>query len=118
MYPFSTRLRWVVAGRYAHILAAAARNPVTDSLVMERLASMRRWNQVHLVVGSLLLVGLVGAAATAAADAARQGARFKIAPKRRGYESLAGAGEALAGALATAPSPGCLPLRTSPSTGC
>ncbi len=30
------------------------------------------------------------AAEDAAADAARQGARFKIAPKRRGYESLAG----------------------------
>lgn len=42
------------------------------------------------------------AAAAAAADAARQGARFKIAPKRRGYESLAGAEEAIAAALARA----------------
>ena len=42
------------------------------------------------------------AAAAAAADAARQGARFKIAPKRRGYESLAGAEAALAAALAQA----------------
>lgn len=42
------------------------------------------------------------AAAAAAADAARQGARFKIAPKRRGYESLAGAEDAIAGALAQA----------------
>ncbi len=42
------------------------------------------------------------AAAAAAADAARQGARFKIAPKRRGYESLAGAEEAITAALATA----------------
>lgn len=42
------------------------------------------------------------AAVAAAADAARQGARFKIAPKRRGYESLAGAEDALAAALATA----------------
>lgn len=42
------------------------------------------------------------AAATAAAGAARQGARFKIAPKRRGYESLAGAEDAIAGALALA----------------
>ena len=42
------------------------------------------------------------AAAAAAADLARQGARFKIAPKRRGYESLAGADEAIAAALATA----------------
>lgn len=39
------------------------------------------------------------AAASAAADAARQGARFKIAPKRRGYESLAGAEDTLAAAL-------------------
>ena len=42
------------------------------------------------------------AAATAAADAARQGARFKIMPKRRGYESLAGADRAIAAALAKA----------------
>ena len=42
------------------------------------------------------------AAATAAADLARQGARFKIAPKRRGYESLTGAEDAIAAALATA----------------
>jgi hypothetical protein len=42
------------------------------------------------------------AAAAAAADAARQGARFKIAPKRRGYESLAGAEDLLAAALAQA----------------
>ena len=39
------------------------------------------------------------AAATAAADAARQGSRFKIMPKRRGYESLAGAEDAIAAAL-------------------
>lgn len=42
------------------------------------------------------------AAATAAADAARQGTRFKIAPKRRGYESLAGTEDALGAALAQA----------------
>jgi hypothetical protein len=42
------------------------------------------------------------AAAAAVADVARQGARFKIAPKRRGYESLAGAEDTIAGALATA----------------
>jgi hypothetical protein len=42
------------------------------------------------------------AAAAAAVDAARQGARFKIVAKRRGYESLAGAEDALAAALAKA----------------
>ena len=39
------------------------------------------------------------AAAAALADAVRQGARFKIVPKRRGYESLAGAEEPFAAAL-------------------
>jgi len=42
------------------------------------------------------------AAAAAIADAVRQGARFKIAPKRRGYESLAGAEEAFGTALGQA----------------
>lgn len=39
------------------------------------------------------------AAVAAGADAVRQGGRFKIAPKRRGYESLAGAPEGLGAAL-------------------
>ena len=42
------------------------------------------------------------AAATAVADSVRQGARFKILPKRRGYESLAHAPDALGDALGQA----------------
>lgn len=45
---------------------------------------------------------LRSAAAAAVADLARQGARFKIAPKRQGYESIAGEPAALAEALETA----------------
>ena len=42
------------------------------------------------------------AAAAAVADSVRQGARFKILPKRRGYESLADAPDALGEALGQA----------------
>ena len=42
------------------------------------------------------------ATASAVADAVRQGARFKILPKRRGYESLADAPESLGAALGQA----------------
>ena len=42
------------------------------------------------------------AAAHAVADAVRQGARFKILPKRRGYESLAGVSALIGDALGTA----------------
>lgn len=42
------------------------------------------------------------AAAAAVADSVRQGARFKILPKRRGYESLAEAPDALGNALGQA----------------
>jgi hypothetical protein len=42
------------------------------------------------------------AAAAALADTARQGSRFKIAPKRRGYESVMDTGDALADALTDA----------------
>ena len=45
---------------------------------------------------------LRSAAASAVADAVRQGGRFKILPKRRGYESLAANPHALGDALATA----------------
>ena len=42
------------------------------------------------------------AAGAALAEAARQGARFKIAPKRRGYESVTDAAEPFAAALSEA----------------
>ena len=42
------------------------------------------------------------AAAAAVADTVRQGGRFKIAPKRQGYESLAGASDSFGAALAAA----------------
>ncbi|CAA9211015.1 MAG: hypothetical protein AVDCRST_MAG10-113 [uncultured Acidimicrobiales bacterium] len=42
------------------------------------------------------------AAAGAVADSVRKGARFKVVPKRRGYESLAGAPDALGEALGQA----------------
>ncbi len=45
---------------------------------------------------------LRAAAVAAVADAVRQGGRFKILPKRRGYESLAAAPDALGDALALA----------------
>ena len=52
----------------------------------------------HVDVAALLRE----AAAGAAADAVKQGARFKIAPKRRGYESLVDTAGALGEALGTA----------------
>ncbi len=68
MYPFSTRLRWLAAGRYAHILKAAELHRSADSLVGERLTTLRRWNTIHLVVGTLLLFGILGSVATTAAN--------------------------------------------------
>lgn len=58
-------------------------------------------------VAAVDVPGLLRDAASAATvDVARQGARFKIAPKRRGYESVADAPDALGAALATAFTPG------------
>ncbi len=57
-----------MAGRHAHILRAFDLNPPADSLLGERLATLKRWNSVQGIVGMLLLFGLVSAAATTLAN--------------------------------------------------
>ncbi|MES2154776.1 MAG: hypothetical protein V4510_06535 [bacterium] len=68
MYPFSGRMRWLLAGRHAHVVRAFELHPTADSLVMERVGMLRRWTRVHAVVGTFLLFGLLGAAATTLAN--------------------------------------------------
>jgi hypothetical protein len=58
MYPFRTRTKWILANRYHHILRAFRDRPAPDTLVQERLESMRRWNRVFIAVGFLLYVGI------------------------------------------------------------
>jgi hypothetical protein len=79
--PFDAMAKFLDQTTGARAAAPASRGPVT-----------------RVDVGDILRQ----AAGDALAEAARQGARFKIAPKRRGYESVAGAEEPFAAALGRA----------------
>ncbi|HEX7276351.1 MAG TPA: zf-HC2 domain-containing protein [Acidimicrobiales bacterium] len=79
--PFDAVAKFLDQSSGARAAAPAARGPVTRVDVDDILRE---------------------SAAAAVAEAVRQGSRFKIAPKRRGYESIADAEEGLAAALAHA----------------
>jgi anti-sigma factor RsiW len=79
--PFDAMAKFLDQTTGARTAAPASRGPIT-----------------RVDVGDILRE----AAGDALAEAARQGARFKILPKRRGYESVAGAGEPFAAALGRA----------------
>lgn len=64
MYPFASRLRWLAASRYRHLLRGFERSPPTDTLVQERLESLARWVRVRDGVMVLLYLGLAGSALT------------------------------------------------------
>lgn len=59
MYPFGSRLAWLLASRYKHILKAFEKHPPTDTLVQERLESLARWGRVRGVVAAFLYLGIV-----------------------------------------------------------
>lgn len=64
MYPYESRLKWILSSRYNHLLHALALNPHPghDSLVAERAASLRRWDRTRTGVMVLLYLGFAGAA--------------------------------------------------------
>ena len=60
MYPYRNRMRWIVAGRYAHLLKALdRRRNLQDSVLEARLEAMRVWGRVRMVVIILLSIGLL-----------------------------------------------------------
>ena len=63
MYPYESRLKWLMSSRYNHILRALelAPRPARDSLLDERAHSLRRWDRVRAASLVLLYLGVVGA---------------------------------------------------------
>lgn len=61
MYPFRTRTRWLVSGRYAHLAQAvnARRSGLQDTILEHRLQALRSWNTVRMALLVLLSVGVV-----------------------------------------------------------
>jgi hypothetical protein len=61
MYPFESRLKWILSSRYGHILQALElHRHGRDSLLHERAASLRRWDRVRTGVTVLLSLGFIG----------------------------------------------------------
>lgn len=70
VYPYRNRLRWFMFGRYAHLVRAARdrRRGVQDTVLDQRLASLRAWNSVRFVVSVPLTAGLVATVGGALAN--------------------------------------------------
>ncbi|MFO1532718.1 MAG: hypothetical protein ABR562_03325 [Thermoplasmatota archaeon] len=68
MYPFSTRLAWLAASRYKHILKGFELHPVPDTLVQERLEAMARWSRIRAIVTLLLYAGAAASLASVLAQ--------------------------------------------------
>lgn len=66
MYPYRTRLRWLLFGRYSHLVRATRDHPRArqDPVLRQRLHSLARWNLVRFVVSIPLAFGVVAAAST------------------------------------------------------
>jgi hypothetical protein len=63
VYPYESRLKWLLSSRYNHILRALELAPHgRDSLLHERAASLHRWDRVRTVATVLLSVGFAGTA--------------------------------------------------------
>jgi hypothetical protein len=69
VYPYESRLAWLLHSRYGHILQALELTPPgRDSLLHERAGSLRRWDRVRTGTMLLLYVGFAGTAVGLAAN--------------------------------------------------
>ncbi len=65
MYPYRTRMAWLLGNRYAHLIRALnQRRGLQDTVLEARVEAMRFWNQVRFMVLLLLSIGIAAAAAT------------------------------------------------------
>jgi hypothetical protein len=63
VFPYETRLRWLLSSRYGHILRALALTPhPRDSILEERAASLRRWDRTRTTFMVFLYLGFAGTA--------------------------------------------------------
>lgn len=67
VYPYRSRLRWLAFGRYAHLVRSLRDRPLRmqDTILEQRVASLRGWNSVRFML-YLLLAPSFGTAVTSA----------------------------------------------------
>jgi hypothetical protein len=98
VYPYRTRTRWLLAGRYAHLAMAvnSRRAGLQDSVLERRVQALERWNAVRAVLLVLLSLGVVAAILSSAARALPGGIADDV------IGGLLAASAALAGVLTLA----------------
>jgi hypothetical protein len=61
MYPYESRLKWLLSSRYNHVRQALELTPhAHDNILDERAASLRHWDRVRTGVTILLYAGFAG----------------------------------------------------------
>ena len=68
VYPFRNRGRWLLFGRYSHLVRAIRDHPSEDVVLRKRVNSLRAWNSVRFFFSVLLSAGVVATVASAVAS--------------------------------------------------
>jgi hypothetical protein len=68
VYPYRNRSRWLLFGRYSHLVRAIRDHPSEDVVLRKRVNSLRMWNSVRFGFSVLLSAGLVATVASAVAS--------------------------------------------------
>src|SRR5688572_26181401 len=63
MYPYRNRARWMLSGRYAHLVQAVnSRRPgLQDSILEHRVQALKSWNTVRVALLVMLSLGVAAA---------------------------------------------------------
>jgi hypothetical protein len=68
VYPYRNRARWLLFGRYSHLVRAIRDHPSEDEVLRKRVNSLRVWNSIRFFFSVLLSAGLVATVASALAS--------------------------------------------------
>lgn len=98
MYPYRSRARWLLSGRYAHLVQAVHSRPpgIQDTILEHRVQALHHWNTVRLALFVLLSIGLAAAILSGVARVLPGGIDDQV------VSGLVAASTALAGALTVA----------------
>jgi hypothetical protein len=61
MYPYPDRVRWILFGRYSHLVKAIRNSPNDDVDLLARAAGLARWNLIRFIVSIPLALGVLAA---------------------------------------------------------
>lgn len=98
MYPYRTRTRWLLSGRYAHLVQAvdAHRTGLQDTILEHRVRALKHWNTVRVALLVLLSIGVAAAILSSVAQSIPGGIADDV------VGGLVAASTALAGVLTLA----------------